>query len=181
VVVVNRSFVERVARQRSISLPSGDMFAEHPVPAKGAKKAPAPKKPEPAKPTAPVLGPPRLVKIVKPATSPTAEALTPPLAPPPPAPEPQVIEPPPPVAVVAPPAPEPEPAPPVVPVPEVVVEEPLAPPSPPAPVEEEAAPIEEPAPVVEAPPIAIDQVAKMRTKREVAVVEVVHCSTQLPQ
>jgi translation initiation factor IF-2 len=148
--VVARSFVERVARQRSISLPSGDMFAEHPVPAKGAKKAPAPKKPEPAKPTAPVLGPPRLVKTVKPAAAPSAEAVAPPVAPLPPAPEPQVIEPPPPVAVVPPPAPEPEPAPPVVPVPEVVVEEP---PPPPAPVEEEAVPIEEPAPV-EAPPLA---------------------------
>src|SRR5512145_2280655 len=45
--VVARSFVERVARQRSISLPSGDMFAEHPAPAKGgAKKAAAAKKPE---------------------------------------------------------------------------------------------------------------------------------------
>ena len=33
--VVARSFVERVARQRNISLPSGDMFAEHPAPAKG--------------------------------------------------------------------------------------------------------------------------------------------------
>jgi translation initiation factor IF-2 len=150
--VVARSFVERVARQRSISLPSGDMFAEHPLPAKGAKKAPAPKKPEPAKPTAPVLGPPRLVKTVKPAATPSAEAVAPPVAPPPPAPEPQVIEPPPPVAAVSASATEPEPAPPVVPVPEVVVEEPPPPPPPPAPVEEEAAPIEEPP--AEAPPLA---------------------------
>jgi len=60
--VVARSFVERVARQRNIALPGGDMFAEtHHAPAKaGAKKAPAAKKPEPAKPAAPVLGPPRL-------------------------------------------------------------------------------------------------------------------------
>jgi translation initiation factor IF-2 len=65
--VVARSFVERVARQRNISLPGGDMFAEHPVPAKGGKKAPTAKKPEPPKPAAPVLGPPRLVKVVKPA------------------------------------------------------------------------------------------------------------------
>src|SRR5687767_15133925 len=43
------------------------MFAEHPAPAKGGKKAPAAKKPEPPKPAAPVLGPPRLVKVVKPA------------------------------------------------------------------------------------------------------------------
>jgi translation initiation factor IF-2 len=65
--VVARSFVERVARQRNISLPGGDMFAEHPAPAKGGKKPAAAKKPEPPKPTAPVLGPPRLVKVVKPA------------------------------------------------------------------------------------------------------------------
>ena len=65
--VVARSFVERVARQRNISLPGGDMFAEHPVPAKGGgKKALVAKKAEPAKPAAPVLGPPRLVKVVKP-------------------------------------------------------------------------------------------------------------------
>jgi translation initiation factor IF-2 len=147
--VVARSFVERVARQRSISLPSGDMFAEHPVPAKGAKKAAAPKKAEPAKPAAPVLGPPRLVKTVKPATPPPAAEPAVPLVAPPPAPEPQVIEPPPPVAVVHPPAPEPESVPPVVAVPEVVVEEPPPPPAP----DEEDAPIEEPAPA-EAPPIA---------------------------
>ncbi len=36
--VVARSFVERVARQRNISLPGGDMFAEHPAPAKGGGK-----------------------------------------------------------------------------------------------------------------------------------------------
>jgi translation initiation factor IF-2 len=76
--VVARSFVERVARQRNISLPGGDMFAEHPAPAKGGggKKAPVAKKAEPPKPAAPVLGPPRLVKVVKPAApaaAPTAE------------------------------------------------------------------------------------------------------------
>src|SRR5687767_8947671 len=48
------------------------MFAEHPAPAKGGKKAPAAKKPEPPKPAAPVLGPPRLVKVVKP-TAPAHE------------------------------------------------------------------------------------------------------------
>ena len=36
--VVARSFVERVARQRNISLPGGDMFAETPAPAKGGAK-----------------------------------------------------------------------------------------------------------------------------------------------
>src|SRR5687768_1799023 len=66
--VVARSFVERVARLRNITLPGGDMFAEHAAPAKpGAKKGPALKKPaEPPKPAAPVLGPPRLVKPIKP-------------------------------------------------------------------------------------------------------------------
>ena len=50
--VVARSFVERIARQRGISLPSGDMFAETPAPARGggAKKTAAPKKAEPPKP-----------------------------------------------------------------------------------------------------------------------------------
>jgi len=65
--VVARSFVERVARQRNISLPGGDMFAEHPVPAKGGKKPAPQKKAEPPKPVAPVLGPPRLVKTIRPA------------------------------------------------------------------------------------------------------------------
>jgi translation initiation factor IF-2 len=69
--VVARSFVERVARQRNISLPGGDMFAEHPAPAKGGKKPAVAKKAEPPKPAAPVLGPPRLIKVVKPAASAT--------------------------------------------------------------------------------------------------------------
>ena len=64
--VVARSFVERVARQRSISLPGGDMFAEHAAPLKGGKKAAPAKRPEPPKPAAPVLGPPRLVKTIRP-------------------------------------------------------------------------------------------------------------------
>ena len=82
--VVARSFVERLARQRSISLPGGDMFAEHAVPAKStAKKAPAPKKAEPPKPAAPVLGPPRLVKTVKP-PAPATEAGAPDAQSPPP-------------------------------------------------------------------------------------------------
>jgi translation initiation factor IF-2 len=64
--VVARQFVDRLARQRNIALPGGDMFAEtaH-APAKSAKKAATPKKPEPPKPTAPVLGPPRLVKTIR--------------------------------------------------------------------------------------------------------------------
>jgi translation initiation factor IF-2 len=140
--VVARSFVERLARQRSISLPSGDMFAEHAVPAKAAaKKAPAPKKAEPPKPTVPVLGPPRLVKTIKPqppAAVPTEVVAPVAVAPPPP----PVVEREPvevPVAVVAPPpVVEVEPPPPVV-----EVEE-----APPVVIVPEAPPVEEP-PVVE--------------------------------
>jgi translation initiation factor IF-2 len=139
--VVARSFVERIARQRGISLPGGDMFAETPAPAKGgAKKTPAPKKAEPPKPTAPVLGPPRLVKTIRPvqsaAPAPVEEA-PPPAAPPPPA-----------QAVAPAPAPPPEV--------QVVPEPPRVEPPPPPPVVEPAvvaaaAPVVEEAPV-EAPP-----------------------------
>jgi len=64
--VVARQFVERLARERGITLPGGDMFAEGP-PVKGKKPAVGAKKPEPAKPAAPSLAPPRLVKTVRPA------------------------------------------------------------------------------------------------------------------
>ena len=68
--VVARQFVERLARERSITLPGGDMFAEGPAAKPGAKKPAASlKKPEPAKPAAPTLAPPRLVKTAKPAAA----------------------------------------------------------------------------------------------------------------
>src|SRR5687767_14975618 len=71
--VVARQFVERLARQRNIALPSGDIFAEtHAV--KGKKSASAKKTAEPVKPAAPALPPPRLVKAVKPAVPIAAEA-----------------------------------------------------------------------------------------------------------
>ena len=55
--VVARQFVDRLARQRNIALPGGDIFAETPI-VKGRKGAPPPKKaPEPVKPAAPVLPP----------------------------------------------------------------------------------------------------------------------------
>ena len=70
--IVARQFVERLARQRGIELPKGDMFSEGA--AKTAKKwggatgkkasAPA----EPAKPAAPSLPPPRLIKTIRPPT-----------------------------------------------------------------------------------------------------------------
>ncbi len=81
--VVARQFVERLARQRNISLPSGDIFAETP-PLKGKKGAPAKKPAEPPKPAAPVLPPPRLVKTVKPIVVSTPEAA--------PAEEPEAVE-----------------------------------------------------------------------------------------
>jgi translation initiation factor IF-2 len=68
--VVARQFVERMARQRGLKLPSGDWFAETPVhkpkKAEPAKKAEAAKKAEPPKPVAPALPPPRLVKTIRP-------------------------------------------------------------------------------------------------------------------
>jgi translation initiation factor IF-2 len=135
--VVARSFVERLARQRSISLPGGDMFAEHAVPVKTtAKKAPAPKKAEPPKPTAPVLGPPRLVKTVKP-HAPAAETVAVAAPPPPAVVEHEPVEASVAVAVAAPPVVEVEPPPPVI------VDE-----APPVVIVPEPVPVEEP-PVVE--------------------------------
>jgi len=63
--VVARQFVDRLARQRNITLPTGDIFAETPI-VKGKKVGPAKKAPEPVKPAAPALPPPRLVKMVRP-------------------------------------------------------------------------------------------------------------------
>jgi translation initiation factor IF-2 len=157
--VVARSFVERMARQRGIALPGGDMFAETPShghshgPAhKGVLKKPAPgKKLEPPKAAAPALPPPRLVKTIRPKLEAgpgaqpeglpahvDAEPLEP-EAPPPVVEEP--VEP----AAEAAPAPEahvPEPAP-------VVEAAPAPPPAPTAPPAPEPAPA--PEPVAEAP------------------------------
>ena len=68
--VVARQFVERLARERNITLPGGDMFAEGPAAKPGARsRRRPPRKPEPAKPAAPTLAPPRLVKTAKPAAA----------------------------------------------------------------------------------------------------------------
>src|SRR4051794_25791809 len=72
--VVGRQFVDRLARQRGVTLPSGDIFAERPAPP-AAKKPAFGKKVEPPKPPAPTLGPPRLVKTVRPPIA-EAEGLT---------------------------------------------------------------------------------------------------------
>ena len=99
--VVARQFVERLARQRNISVPSNASFADNAPAAKGRKPG---KAPEPARPAAPALPPPRLVKTAKPAAPPPAE----PLIAPPAAAE-AVLVPPPVAEVPPPPAPEPEP------------------------------------------------------------------------
>ena len=62
--VVARQFVERMARQRGVSLPPPSaMFAE--APATKAKKGGG-KAAEAAKPAAPTLPPPRLIKVIRP-------------------------------------------------------------------------------------------------------------------
>src|SRR5512142_530577 len=71
--VVARQFVDRLARQRGVSLPSGDIFAETP-PVRGKRPAPA-RKVEPPKPVS-TLPPPRLVKTAKPAVPHPVEAET---------------------------------------------------------------------------------------------------------
>jgi translation initiation factor IF-2 len=130
--VVARQFVERLARERSITLPGGDMFAEGPAAKPGAKKpAASAKKPEPAKPAAPTLAPPRLVKTAKPA-APSVAVEEPALEEPPPVEVEEPEESPAPVAEVPEPVPvveEPPPAPPVV-EPPVVARPPAARPAP---------------------------------------------------
>src|SRR5688572_7480996 len=78
--VVARQFVERLARQRNISVPSNASFADTPMPAKGRK--PVGKAPEPVK-AAPALPPPRLVKSAKLPAPPPVEATSMTAAPPP--------------------------------------------------------------------------------------------------
>jgi translation initiation factor IF-2 len=120
--IVARQFVDRLAKQRGITLPKGDIFSEAAVKAvKSAaktktapgKKGAAPAAAEPPKPAAPTLGPPRLIKkptLVKPEAPKVEEA---PMAAAPPAAEPPPVAeapPPAPVAVAAPPVEEPPPA-----------------------------------------------------------------------
>ena len=147
--VVARQFVDRLARQRNITLPTGDIFAETPAPKGGKKPTLSKRAPEPVKPAAPSLPPPRLVKTHKPApVAPSpAEVVEPEVAP-----EPVVAAE---VAVSEPVVVEPEPAPAAVleaaPVlPEVEAEaEPAAPES----IEAPAASAPEPA-AAEAPAVA---------------------------
>jgi translation initiation factor IF-2 len=143
--IVARQFVERLARQRGIELPKGDIFSEAAV--KSAKKSGSAVKKasaaaEPAKPAAPALPPPRLIKTVRPPAPPpvaSTEAAPPAVAE---AVTPVIEEPPVPIAahVAAPPVIEEAPAPvqeAEAPAPAVAEEAPA--PSLPAPVEEPAA------------------------------------------
>jgi translation initiation factor IF-2 len=145
--VVARQFVERLARQRNITVPSNASFADTPVAVRGKK--PGGKAPEPPKPAAPALPPPRLVKSAKPPTPVAIEA--PPLAAPPAAAE-SVLVPPP--GIVPPPPSEAEPveveAPAAADAPEPVMAPP-APEVPPRSVPEEPA-VAARAPEVEEPP-----------------------------
>src|SRR3954469_19542704 len=146
--VVAREFVSRMARQRGLNVPSNASFADTPAAAKGKK--PGGKAPEPAKPSAPALPPPRLVKSAKPPVDPAAPMAAAPAAAeavlvPPPAPPPEVIAPEPEPIVAAPvveAAPEPPPAP-------DVQEEPVIAAHHPAPAASEPAPA---APIAAAPP-----------------------------
>jgi translation initiation factor IF-2 len=81
--IVARQFVDRLAKQRGITLPKGDVFSEEAgkaVKSAAAKTKSAPGKkaasaaPEPQKPAVPTLGPPRLIKKARPA-EPKPEAM----------------------------------------------------------------------------------------------------------
>src|SRR5436190_2123394 len=149
--VVAREFVSRMARQRGLNVPSNASFADTPAAAKG--KRPGGKAPEPPKPSAPALPPPRLVKSAKPPVDPAAPLAAAPAAAeavlvPPPAPPPEFIAPEPEPIVAAPvveAAPEPPPAPPAP----DVQEEPVIAAHHPAPAASEPSPAP---PIAAAPP-----------------------------
>jgi translation initiation factor IF-2 len=156
--VVARQFVERLARQRNIAVPTNASFADTPVAAKGRK--PAGKASEPAKPAAPSLPPPRLVKSAKPAAPPlpateqvlaTPAAAEPVLVPAPIPPVPVEPEPAPPVASEPVKGPEPVAAPEPEPEPAIAAETPAAIEEPPAAPAVAAAPPVPPRPVMPQP------------------------------
>jgi translation initiation factor IF-2 len=115
--IVARQFVERIARQRGIELPKGDIFSETAAktvkkPGAAAKKGAAPA--EPPKPAAPSLPPPRLIKTIKPPAPPAPPVAAAPSEPaavaePTPASPPSSVEAPAPAPPLAAPRPIPEP------------------------------------------------------------------------
>ncbi len=168
--IVARQFVERLARQRGIELPKGDIFSETAVkPGKGksasGKKGQAP---EPAKPAGPPLPPPRLIRTVRPPTAPGDGSGHESHAAHVEAHEPHVEFEAAPAASVHAEAPFEAPAPPPVPEPEVVpapapVEAPAMAAAPTAAVESHVAPIAAPEPAVApAPPVAAAPAAQVR-------------------
>ena len=74
--IVARQFVERLARQRGIELPKGDIFSESAVKSAKAKTASTKKghAPEPPKPAGPSLPPPRLIRTMRPPSAPGQDA-----------------------------------------------------------------------------------------------------------
>ena len=74
--IVARQFVERLARQRGIELPKGDIFSETAVKSAKAKTASTKKgqAPEPPKPAGPPLPPPRLIRTMRPPSAPGQDA-----------------------------------------------------------------------------------------------------------
>jgi translation initiation factor IF-2 len=89
--VVARQFVERLARQRNINVPTNASFADAPAAQKGRKPT---KAPEPVRPAVPTLPPPRLVKSAKPAATPPLTVAADAAVEPPPAPEAVLVPPP---------------------------------------------------------------------------------------
>ena len=75
--VVARQFVEREAKSRNIARPAGNMFTAKKSALKKKRVSKGKKKTEPQKPARPSLGPPRLVKTIKPAPLPTEATETP--------------------------------------------------------------------------------------------------------
>jgi translation initiation factor IF-2 len=96
--IVARQFVDRLAKQRGVTLPKGDIFSEQAVKPKAkampGKKGAAAPAPEPPKPAVPTLGPPRLIKKARPVEPKADDAVAAPVeAPaPPPVEEAPVIE-----------------------------------------------------------------------------------------
>jgi translation initiation factor IF-2 len=96
--IVARQFVDRLARQRGIELPKGDMFSDAAVRAVKKGAGPVAKKgaaAEPPRPATPVLPPPRLIKTLRPPAPPATpgETLPEPVAAAPVAEPEEVIEP----------------------------------------------------------------------------------------
>ncbi len=73
--IVARQFVEREAKSRKISQPTGDIFTAKASAPKKKKASKTKKKAEPQKPARPSLGPPRLVKTIKKPAPPPTEAI----------------------------------------------------------------------------------------------------------